>query len=115
MDRIFDQEMKFSIKPSENNKQFFMQNDESIKNKIIKLLKDEFKDDIEISSQMKFGIEYFTEKFLNNENFTFVKYGDGELLCMLGAKNILQTNPVYWLDFHLAAIFVLQQQKKLSL
>jgi len=86
MDRIFDQEMKFSIKPNENNKQFFMQNDEFIKNKIIKLLKDEFKDDIEISSQMKFGIEYFTEKFINNENFTFVKYGDGELLCMLGAK-----------------------------
>ena len=86
MDRIFDQEMKFSIKPNENNKQFFMQNNESIKNKIIKLLKDEFKDDIKISSQMKFGIDYFTEKFLNNENFTFVKYGDGELLCMLGAK-----------------------------
>lgn len=86
MDRIFDQEMKFSIKPNENHKQFFMQNDESIKNKIIKLLKDEFKDDIEISSQMKFGIEYFTEKFINNKNFTFVKYGDGELLCMLGAK-----------------------------
>ena len=23
---------------------------------------------------------------LNNENFTFVKYGDGEILCMIGGK-----------------------------
>ena len=86
MDRVFNQEMKFLIKPNEKNKIFFMQNDKSIEERILKLLKDEFKDVLEVSSQMKFGIEYFSEKFKKNENFTFVKYGDGELLCMLGAK-----------------------------
>ncbi len=86
MERVFDQEIKFIIKPSEKNKKFFMKNDALIEKKIFKLLRDEFKDVVDISSQMKFGIEYFTEQFVSEKNFTFVKYGDGELLCMLGAK-----------------------------
>ena len=43
-------------------------------------------DELLIDSQEKVGIDFFTKKMLNNENFTFVKYGDGEILCMIGGK-----------------------------
>ena len=86
MDRVFNQEIKLTLKPKEIDKKYFMKQSVEIERKIKEIIYEKFNTNINIESQFKFGIDYFIEKFKEDKNFSFVKYGDGELLCMIGAK-----------------------------
>ena len=86
MDRVFNQEIKLTLKPKEIDKNLFMKQANEIERKIKQIIYEKFNTTVNIDSRMKFGIDYFLEKFKEDKNFSFVKYGDGELLCMIGAK-----------------------------
>lgn len=86
MDRVFNQEIKITLRPDEMSKVSFMNKAYEIEEKVKEIIYEKFNTKISIHTQMKFGIDYFAKKMNKGENFTFVKYGDGELLCMLGAK-----------------------------
>ena len=86
MDRVFNQEIKITLRPDEVSKVSFMDKAYEIEEKVKEMIYEKFNSNVSIHAQMKVGIDYFTKKMRIGENFTFVKYGDGELLCMLGAK-----------------------------
>ena len=86
MQRTFDHELTLTLKPKNNSNELFFNHSEKILKEIEDHIEEKYKDQILLTKFEKTGIEYFTQKIEDNENFTFVKYGDGELLCMLGAK-----------------------------
>ena len=86
MQRTFDHEITLTLKPKNNSNELFFNHSEKILKEIENHIEEKYKDQILLTKFEKTGIEYFTQKIEDNENFTFVKYGDGELLCMLGAK-----------------------------
>ena len=86
MQRTFDHEITLTLKPKNNSNELFFNHSEKILKEIENHIEEKYKDQILLTKFEKTGIEYFTQKIEDNDNFTFVKYGDGELLCMLGAK-----------------------------
>jgi len=78
-----NQELSIKIKPT-NSSSNILYEPEFIFRDVKQYLEKKYPNDLLIDSQEKAGIDFFTKKILNNENFTFVKYGDGEILCMIG-------------------------------
>ena len=83
--RIRNQELSIKIKPTNSSSNILYEPD-FIFNDVKQYLEKKYPDELLIDSQEKVGIDFFTKKMLNNENFTFVKYGDGEIICMIGGK-----------------------------
>ena len=83
--RIGNQELSIKIKPTNSASNILYEPDFIFKD-VKQYLEKKYPNELLIDSQEKVGIDFFTKKMLNNENFTFVKYGDGEILCMIGGK-----------------------------
>ena len=81
--RMRNQELSIKIKPT-NSSSNILYEPEFIFRDVKQYLEKKYPNELLIDSQEKAGIDFFTKKILNNENFTFVKYGDGEILCMIG-------------------------------
>ena len=81
--RMRNQELSIKIKPT-NSSSNILYEPEFIFRDVKQYLEKKYPNELLIDSQQKAGIDFFTKKILNNENFTFVKYGDGEILCMIG-------------------------------
>ena len=77
--RIRNQELSIKIKPTNSSSNILYEPD-FIFNDVKQYLEKKYPDELLIDSQEKVGIDFFTKKMLNNENFTFVKYGDGEII-----------------------------------
>ncbi len=82
--RIHNQELSIIIEQTENNSCLLYDESKDIYNEIKNLLDKKFPNQFKFRIQEKVGIDFFIKKMIKNENFTFVKYGDGELLCMIG-------------------------------
>ena len=80
-----NQELSIKIKPTNSASNILYEPDFIFKD-VKQYLEKKYPNELLIDSQEKVGIDFFTKKMLNNENFTFVKYGDGEILCMIGGK-----------------------------
>jgi hypothetical protein len=80
-----NQELSIKIKPT-NSASNILYEPNFIFKDVKQYLEKKYPNELLIDSQEKVGIDFFTKKMLNNENFTFVKYGDGEILCMIGGK-----------------------------
>ncbi|MAI60771.1 MAG: hypothetical protein CMM92_07115 [Rickettsiales bacterium] len=80
-----NQELSIKIKPINSASNILYEPDFIFKD-VKQYLEKKYPHELLIDSQEKVGIDFFTKKMLNNENFTFVKYGDGEILCMIGGK-----------------------------
>ena len=83
--RMRNQELSIKIKPTNSASNILYEPDFIFKD-VKQYLEKKYPNELLIDSQEKVGIDFFTKKMLNNENFTFVKYGDGEILCMIGGK-----------------------------
>ena len=83
--RMRNQELSIKIKPT-NSASNILYEPNFIFKDVKQYLEKKYPNELLIDSQEKVGIDFFTKKMLNNENFTFVKYGDGEILCMIGGK-----------------------------
>ena len=83
--RMRNQELSIKIKPTNSTSNILYEPDFIFKD-VKQYLEKKYPHELLIDSQEKVGIDFFTKKMLNNENFTFVKYGDGEILCMIGGK-----------------------------
>ena len=83
--RMRNQELSIKIKPINSASNILYEPDFIFKD-VKQYLEKKYPHELLIDSQEKVGIDFFTKKMLNNENFTFVKYGDGEILCMIGGK-----------------------------
>ena len=83
--RMRNQELSIKIKPTNSASNILYEPDFIFKD-VKQYLEKKYPNELLIDSQEKVGIDFFTKKILNNENFTFVKYGDGEILCMIGGK-----------------------------
>ena len=83
--RMRNQELSIKIKPTNSASNILYEPDFIFKD-VKQYLEKKYPNELLIESQEKVGIDFFTKKMLNNENFTFVKYGDGEILCMIGGK-----------------------------
>ena len=83
--RMRNQELSIKIKPTNSASNILYEPDFIFKD-VKQYLEKKYPNELLINSQEKVGIDFFTKKMLNNENFTFVKYGDGEILCMIGGK-----------------------------
>ena len=83
--RMRNQELSVKLKPKKSNSNILYQPD-LIFNEIKNFVEEKYPNELDIIFQEKVGIDFFTKKILNNENFTFVKYGDGEILCMIGGS-----------------------------
>ncbi len=83
--RMRNQELSIKIKPTQPSSNI-LYDPQIILNEVKTFLEKKCPHKLSIKSEEKVGIDFFTKKILNNENFTFVKYGDGELLCMIGGK-----------------------------
>ena len=83
--RIANQELSIKIKPTNSASNILYEHDFIFKD-VKQYLEKKYPNELLIDSQEKVGIDFFTKKMLNNENFTFVKYGDGEIICMIGGK-----------------------------
>ena len=81
--RMRNQELSIKIKPT-NSSSNILYEPEFIFKDVKEYLEKKYPNELLIDSQEKVGIDFFTKKMMNNENFTFVKYGDGEILCMIG-------------------------------
>ena len=86
MEKIYDHEITIKLRPNEHSKNLFFENSDELIKEFEHFIKNKYSNKISFQNTEKTGIDFFTKKILNNEHFTFVKYGDGELLCMLGAK-----------------------------
>ena len=82
--RIHNKELSIIIEQTENNSSLLYEESENIYNEIKNFLDKKFPNQFKFRIQEKVGIDFFIKKMIKNENFTFVKYGDGELLCMIG-------------------------------
>ena len=83
--RMRNQELSIKIKPINSTSNILYEPNFIFKD-VKQYLEKKYPNELLIDSQEKVGIDFFTKKMLNNENFTFVKYGDGEILCMIGGK-----------------------------
>ncbi len=86
MQRVFNNELTFKISFKKEFTTEQLEKISLIENQLEGILKLNFSNDIKIEKINKVGINFFKQKLKNKENFSFVKFGDGELLCMLGAK-----------------------------
>ena len=86
MQRVFNNELTFKVTFDNEFSSEELQNIEKVEHQMKIILKNNFSNNIKIEKFNKVGIQYFIQKLKNNENFSFIKFGDGELLCMLGAK-----------------------------
>ena len=86
MEKIYDHEITIKLRPNDDSKNLFFENSNELIKEFEHFIKNKYPNKISFQNTEKTGIDFFTKRILNNEHFTFVKYGDGELLCMLGAK-----------------------------
>ena len=84
--RVRNQEFSITFKPTSSDSDILFSNSKKLYEDIENLLKKKYPNEFFIKSTEKVGIDFFTKKFLYGENFTFVKYGDGEIICMIGGK-----------------------------
>ena len=84
--RIRNQEFSIKIKPLNSSPNILYTDPDKFYNDVESFLKQKYPNQFSIKSQEKVGIEYFTKKLIEGLNFTFVKYGDGEIICMIGGK-----------------------------
>ena len=82
--RVRNQELSITFKPTSSLSDTLFSNSNELFKDIEELLKKKYPDEFFIKSQEKVGIDFFTKKLIYGENFTFVKYGDGEIICMIG-------------------------------
>ena len=86
MSRTRNQEILIKINPKIDTSNLLFDSSDSIYKEIKNFLEKKYPEEFHLNKREKVGIDFFTKKFLLNENFTFVKYGDGELICMIGGK-----------------------------
>tara|TARA_B100000886_G_scaffold322625_1_gene265772 strand:+ start:138 stop:1055 length:918 start_codon:yes stop_codon:yes gene_type:complete len=86
MSRTRNQEILIKINPKNDDSNLLYNASENIYHEIRTFLEKKYPNEFFLHKREKVGIDFFTKKFLLNENFTFVKYGDGELICMIGGK-----------------------------
>ena len=84
--RVRNQELSITFKPTSSSSDILFSNSKELFDDIQELLKKKYPDEFFIKAQEKVGIDFFTKKLIYGENFTFVKYGDGEIICMIGGK-----------------------------
>ena len=84
--RIRNQEFSIKIKPLNSSPNILYTDPDKFYNDVESFLNQKYPNQFSIKSQEKVGIEYFTKKLIEGLNFTFVKYGDGEIICMIGGK-----------------------------
>ena len=83
--RMRNQELSIKLKPSTSSSNI-MYYPELVYNDVKKFIEEKYANEFLVDFQEKVGIDFFTKKILYNENFTFVKYGDGEIMCMIGGQ-----------------------------
>jgi len=86
MKKTFNQEINLKITSKNPNKNVLFNKSDEFINEIINAINKKHPDSFEFETTQKVGIDFFTKRMEKNENFSFVKYGDGEILCMIGAK-----------------------------
>lgn len=86
MQRVFNNELTFKITFEDSFNEDHFKKIKNLEDKINELIKKDLSQTIKLYKSYKSGIKYFTQKLKLNKNFSFIKFGDGELLCMLGAK-----------------------------
>ena len=86
MSRTTHHEISIKINPVNNSSNIFYDSSNEVYEEIKNFLNKKYPEQFEFKKKEKVGIDFFTKKFLNNENFSFVKYGDGELICMIGGR-----------------------------
>ena len=86
MTRTTHHEISISINPRSSESNIFFNSSENVYREIEGFLQQKYPNEFYLKKKEKVGIDFFTKKILMNENFTFVKYGDGELICMIGGK-----------------------------
>ena len=82
--RVRNQQLSITFKPVSPSSDTLFSHSKELFKDIESLLKEKYPNEFYIKSQEKVGIDFFTKKLLYGENFTFVKYGDGEIICMIG-------------------------------
>ncbi len=82
--RVRNQEFSITFKPLSNSSDTLYSHSEKLFEDIEDFLKRKYPNEFLIKSKEKVGIDFFTKKLVYGENFTFVKYGDGEIICMIG-------------------------------
>ena len=83
--RTRNQEISIKIRPTEASSDILFNRSEDFYKEITSFLMQKYPEQFKTFLQEKVGIDFFTKKILFNENFSFVKFGDGELICMIGA------------------------------
>ena len=83
--RTRNQEISIKIRPTEASSDILFNRSEDLYKEITSFLMQKYPEKFNTFLQEKVGIDFFTKKILFNENFSFVKFGDGELICMIGA------------------------------
>ena len=82
--RVRNQQLSITFKPVSPSSDTLFSHSKELFKDIESLLKEKYPNEFYIKSQEKVGIDFFTKKLIYGENFTFVKYGDGEIICMIG-------------------------------
>ena len=82
--RVRNQQLSITFKPLSVSSDILFSHSKEIFIDIENLLKEKYPNEFTLKSQEKVGIDFFTKKLMYGENFTFVKYGDGEIICMIG-------------------------------
>ena len=82
--RVRNQQLSITFKPVSPSSDTLFSHSKELFKDIESFLKEKYPNEFYIKSQEKVGIDFFTKKLIYGENFTFVKYGDGEIICMIG-------------------------------
>ena len=82
--RVRNQEFSVTFAPVSISSDTLYSNSEKLLREIEDFFKKKYPNEFLIKSHEKVGIDFFTKKIMYGENFTFVKYGDGEIICMIG-------------------------------
>ena len=82
--RVRNQQLSITFKPLSGSSDILFSHSKELFEDIENLLKKKYPNEFILKSQEKVGVDFFSKKLMYGENFTFVKYGDGEIICMIG-------------------------------
>ena len=82
--RVRNQQLSITFKPLSVSSDILFSHSKELFEDIENLLKKKYPNEFILKSQEKVGVDFFSKKLMYGENFTFVKYGDGEIICMIG-------------------------------
>jgi hypothetical protein len=82
--KTFNHEINLKITSKDPNTNILFNRSDKFIDEIVNAINKKHPNHFKFETREKVGIEFFSKKMERNENFSFIKYGDGELLCMIG-------------------------------